>query len=124
MIRHEARTAIATNALARRGLRGALVLVAVACATAFVPGARAQETVVTLDPARTKIEVSVDSTLHTVHGTFQLKSGTIRFDPATGKPAGLLWWTRRPGIATVARATEYQMCKCRGFFASTGGITI
>ena len=30
----------------------------------------------------------VDSTLHTVHGTFNLKSGTMRIDPATGKAGG------------------------------------
>lgn len=74
--------------MARHGLRRALVLIAVACATVFVPGAGAQETVVALDPAQTKIEFSVDSTLHTVHGTFRLKSGIIRFDPATGKASG------------------------------------
>jgi len=56
-----------------------------AFAVAMVPGTRAQETVVTLDPAQTKVEITVDSTLHLVHGTFQLKRGTIHFDPATGK---------------------------------------
>jgi len=30
----------------------------------------------------------VDSTLHTVHGTFNLKSGNLQFDPQTGKAAG------------------------------------
>lgn len=63
-------------------------VIALACVTVFTPAARAQETVVNLDPAQTKIEFSVDSTLHTVHGTFKLKSGTIRFDAATGKASG------------------------------------
>jgi polyisoprenoid-binding protein YceI len=30
----------------------------------------------------------VDSTVHTVHGTFALKGGTLHFDPDTGKAAG------------------------------------
>lgn len=88
MIRHDAKTANLANGLAGTGLRRALAWIAVACATVFVPGARAQATVVALDPAQTKIEFSVDSTLHMVHGTFRLKSGTIRFDPATGKASG------------------------------------
>lgn len=61
-----------------------------AFAVAMVPGTRAQETVVTLDPAQTKVEITVDSTLHLVHGTFQLKRGTIHFDPATGKASGAI----------------------------------
>ena len=43
-----------------------------------------------IDPAQTHVEFSVGSTLHTVHGTFQLKHGDLRFDPATGKAAGEL----------------------------------
>ena len=35
------------------------------------------EIVLTLDPSQSKIHWSVDSTLHTVHGTFALKSGTV-----------------------------------------------
>jgi polyisoprenoid-binding protein YceI len=54
------------------------------------PAARAQETVVHFDPAQTKVEFSVESTLHTVHGTFRLKSGEVRFDPATGKASGAI----------------------------------
>ena len=41
-----------------------------------------------LDPDRSKVHYTVDSTLHTVHGTFNVKSGTISFDPATGKASG------------------------------------
>lgn len=68
----------------------ALVFVAALTISSVVPAAWAQESVVNLDPAQTKIEFTVDSTLHTVHGTFQLKSGTIRFDPGTGKASGAI----------------------------------
>jgi polyisoprenoid-binding protein YceI len=48
----------------------------------------AQESAVNLDPAQSTIEFTLDSTLHTVHGTFKLKSGHISFDSATGKASG------------------------------------
>uniref|UniRef100_Q029E4 YceI family protein n=1 Tax=Solibacter usitatus (strain Ellin6076) TaxID=234267 RepID=Q029E4_SOLUE len=41
-----------------------------------------------IDPAQTKVEFTLADTLHTVHGTFQLASGTLRFDPATGAASG------------------------------------
>ena len=46
------------------------------------------EIVLTLDAAQSKVHWTVDSTLHTVHGTFTLKSGTVHFDPETGKAGG------------------------------------
>jgi polyisoprenoid-binding protein YceI len=49
---------------------------------------RAQEIAASLDPDRTTIAFSVRSTLHTVHGTFKLKSGELRLDPATGQAGG------------------------------------
>lgn len=57
-------------------------------ALSLAPAGRAQEFVVQLEPAQTKIEFTLGSTLHTVEGTFKLKSGTIRFDPASGKIGG------------------------------------
>ena len=50
--------------------------------------APAAETVLMLDPAQSKVHWTVDSALHTVHGTFALKSGSIHFDPVTGKAGG------------------------------------
>ena len=44
----------------------------------------------TLDPAQTKLHFSVDSTLHMVHGTFAVKSGSLQFDPQTGKASGAI----------------------------------
>ena len=48
----------------------------------------AADTAFELDPAKTEVAFTVTDTLHTVHGTFQLKRGVIRFDPETGKAAG------------------------------------
>src|SRR5262249_54960570 len=48
----------------------------------------AQETILDLDPAHTEIHFSLGDVLHKVQGTFQLKRGTLRFDPATGKAGG------------------------------------
>ena len=48
----------------------------------------AQQVQVSLDPAHTKINWTLGATLHTVEGTFALKSGTISFDAATGNASG------------------------------------
>jgi polyisoprenoid-binding protein YceI len=50
----------------------------------------AQSVQVTLDPARTTINWSLSATMHTVHGTFKLKTGQISFDPTTGVANGEL----------------------------------
>ncbi|HWS16392.1 MAG TPA: YceI family protein [Candidatus Elarobacter sp.] len=52
--------------------------------------AQAQQKTFTLDPAQTKVNFTVDSTLHTVHGDFRLKRGSIQFDNATGTAGGEL----------------------------------
>lgn len=48
------------------------------------------EEAITFDPQQTKVEFTLGDVLHTVHGTFKLKSGVIRFDPATGAASGAL----------------------------------
>ncbi len=51
-------------------------------------GIGAQDAVVKLDPASSSVHFTLGATLHTVHGTFKMKSGEIRVDPATGKASG------------------------------------
>jgi polyisoprenoid-binding protein YceI len=64
-----------------------LMLVAALAAAPYLP---AEEAVFDFDPAQTHVTVMVGSTLHTVHGTFQLKRGLLRLEPATGKASGEL----------------------------------
>ena len=52
--------------------------------------AHAQQTRLNLDPAKTTVSFTLHDVLHTVHGMFQLKSGAIAFDRATGKAEGLV----------------------------------
>ena len=56
----------------------------------FGASAFAQQTALELDPARTAVHFTLKTSLHTVHGTFQLKSGKVSFDPQTRKVSGLL----------------------------------
>jgi len=60
------------------------------CVLGCSPALRAQEMTLELDPANTKIEFTLSDVLHTVHGTFALKSGLIHFNPANGSASGLV----------------------------------
>jgi len=42
----------------------------------------------TIDPAQSKVHWTVPSTLHTVHGTFDVTRGSMSFDPDSGKATG------------------------------------
>jgi len=71
-------------------LRWSRSLLVVACLFTFAPVLHAQESVITLDPAATKIEFTLAATMHTVHGTFKLKNGEIHWAPATGHVSGAI----------------------------------
>ena len=56
--------------------------------TLTIGPARAQQTALQLNPARTTVKFTLGDVLHTVHGTFQLKNGALEFEAATGKVSG------------------------------------
>ena len=64
------------------------MLVLVGTLLALLAPATAQQMQVTLHPSKTQVDWTLEASLHTVHGTFQLKSGTILFDPKTGDASG------------------------------------
>ncbi|HTZ48789.1 MAG TPA: YceI family protein [Verrucomicrobiae bacterium] len=73
------------------GVVGVAALWTVRAAPPQAQAAAATEKEITLkiDAANSKVHYTVDSTLHTVHGTFTLKDGSmVHFDPATGKAGG------------------------------------
>jgi polyisoprenoid-binding protein YceI len=53
-----------------------------------LPHANFAEITLRLDPAQSKLDWTLGSTLHTVHGMFALKRGEMRFDPASGIASG------------------------------------
>ncbi|HEX3376610.1 MAG TPA: YceI family protein [Candidatus Acidoferrales bacterium] len=71
------------------------VLVTLPVATALVMlmstlPARAQALSVQIDPAQSKVEYSLNSTVHTVHGTFAVKNGSVHYDPSSGQMSGTI----------------------------------
>lgn len=50
----------------------------------------AEELTLQLDPAGSSIHFSLSASLHTVHGTFQVKSGSMHFDPVNGTASGII----------------------------------
>ena len=67
-------------------LLGLLVLLGLtAAARAQAP---ATPIAITLDPSTTSIRWTLTTTLHTVDGTFKLKNGAFKIDPATGSVNG------------------------------------
>jgi polyisoprenoid-binding protein YceI len=83
-----------SSAEIRRGLVVGSVLVVgvwISSSAAFTPkqsDEEVKEIKLHVDPAQSKVRWTLDSTLHTVHGTFAVKSGAMRIDPAKGKVEG------------------------------------
>jgi polyisoprenoid-binding protein YceI len=50
--------------------------------------AAAQDVVFKLDPEHSTVAFTLGDVLHTVHGTFHLKLGSLTFDPTSGKMSG------------------------------------
>jgi polyisoprenoid-binding protein YceI len=57
---------------------------------AFTCAATAETRTFELDPAQTTVSFTLGDVLHTVHGNFHLKRGTIQFDDQTGQAGGEL----------------------------------
>jgi polyisoprenoid-binding protein YceI len=47
-----------------------------------------REIVLEIDPAQSKVHWTLGSSLHTVHGSFTFKKGTLQLDTSTGKASG------------------------------------
>ncbi len=65
-----------------------LFFLILALAAAGASSVAAQDLTLELDPAHTTIRFTLGDVLHTVNGSFKLKSGTIHFNPATGTASG------------------------------------
>jgi polyisoprenoid-binding protein YceI len=70
-----------------------VLLIVAACLSTFAvrppPQAAPKEITLELDPVQSKVHYTVDTTLHTVHGTFAFKKASIlHLDPETGKASG------------------------------------
>jgi len=66
------------------GRRSAVLIFVIATALSSA----AQQVSLQLDPAKTTVRFTLDAALHTVHGTFQAKHGTLQFDPASAQVSG------------------------------------
>jgi len=75
------------------------IRVAVAFLTLVTVRAAAQEQSLQADPQHTTINFTLGDVLHTVHGSFQLKRGALRLDPASGKLAGEVVVDARSGVS-------------------------
>jgi polyisoprenoid-binding protein YceI len=74
--------------LTRRWVPNGLKLLTVLSLTLL--NAAAQQKILQLDPAHTSVKYTLGDVLHTVHGTFQLKRGTLQLELETGKVAGAI----------------------------------
>jgi polyisoprenoid-binding protein YceI len=79
----------AAQGLHREHVRQTLGWLALIAFFAMPGGASfAQSVAFQLDPQHTTVNFTLGDVLHTVHGTFRLKQGSLRFDARSGKLAG------------------------------------
>jgi len=71
-------------------MRTKSTLIITATVLLMATGSFGQERVFQLNPGQSEVDFTLADVLHTVHGKFQLKSGVLRFDPATGAASGEL----------------------------------
>jgi hypothetical protein len=75
----------------RRSYAGSLACVLSAFGIlSLAPASRAQQSVIQIEASKSKIDFTLGATMHTVHGTFALKSGEIRFDASSRKIEGTI----------------------------------
>jgi polyisoprenoid-binding protein YceI len=60
------------------------------------------------NPAKSAVRFTLGALLHTVHGSFKVKSGTVHFDPASGHASGQIAVDMRSG-ETGDSARDRQM---------------
>ena len=73
--------------LLRAGLVAALPGL-IALPQGAAPQARVGALTYTVDPTQSAVQWTLGSTLHAVHGTFALKTGSLQFDPSTRRASG------------------------------------
>lgn len=56
-----------------------------------------------LEPEATRIDFTLGATLHTVRGSFALRSGEVHFDPATGEASGRIVVDAQSGDTGIDR---------------------
>jgi polyisoprenoid-binding protein YceI len=74
----------------RNGIIFSYISLAILCVAGCSSDLWAQEMTLELDPAITKVEFTLPDVLHTVHGTFAMKSGLIHFNPSNGSASGFV----------------------------------
>ena len=52
------------------------------------PQPPANEVILEIDPSQSKVHWMLESTVHTIHGSFAIKKGNLKLDTSTGKASG------------------------------------
>jgi polyisoprenoid-binding protein YceI len=56
---------------------------------------------IAVDASKSNVQFALNAVLHTVHGTFKVKSGTVRFEAATGRASGQIIVDLESGVTGV-----------------------